>query len=36
MAALAAILFMVAWGMSGHERFFALLRIRTATAPSCC
>ena len=27
MAALAAILFMVAWGMSEHERFFALLRM---------
>lgn len=27
MAALAAILFMVAWGMSEHERFFTLLRM---------
>ncbi|MCX8476297.1 MAG: SulP family inorganic anion transporter [Sphingomonas sp.] len=27
MAALAAILFMVAWGMSEHRRFFALLRM---------
>ena len=36
MAALAAILFMVAWGMSEYERFIALLECPTVTARSCC
>src|SRR3546814_856004 len=36
MAALAAILFMVAWGMSEYQRFLALLRSEAHTSEGVC